>query len=97
MSNSTPLDADAVRLGLAALPGWTGGPAGIAKTFMFPDAAEAERFAAAVALAADQRDHHPDLEAEGSTVILVLSTHSAGGVTQLDLDAAAAFEALAAG
>ena len=37
---------------------------------------------------AEEADHHPDLHLFWRKVDIVLSTHDAGGVTQLDLDLA---------
>jgi 4a-hydroxytetrahydrobiopterin dehydratase len=48
----------------------------------------------AVGALAEQQDHHPDITIRWDTVTLVLSTHSAGGLTQKDLDLAAAIDAL---
>ena len=36
-------------------------------------------------------DHHPDIDIRWNKVVLVLSTHSEGGLTQLDLEAAHRF------
>jgi 4a-hydroxytetrahydrobiopterin dehydratase len=33
-------------------------------------------------------DHHPDIDIRWRTLRLTLSTHSAGGVTQLDIELA---------
>lgn len=48
-----------------------------------------------VALVAERMNHHPDWSNVYRTVQVALSTHDAGGVTQLDLDLAAAMERLA--
>jgi 4a-hydroxytetrahydrobiopterin dehydratase len=57
---------------------------------------EAAELLSAIARAADEADHHPDLDLRYPSEVLVnLSTHSAGGVTQLDLDLAAVISALA--
>jgi len=48
----------------------------------------------AVGELAERHDHHPDITLKWDTVTLVLSTHSAGGLTQLDLDLAAAIDTL---
>jgi 4a-hydroxytetrahydrobiopterin dehydratase len=45
-----------------------------------------------VSAMADKVDHHPDVSIEGSEVQLFLVTHSAGGVTQKDLDFATAVD-----
>jgi 4a-hydroxytetrahydrobiopterin dehydratase len=39
-------------------------------------------------------NHHPDIDIRWDTVTLRLSTHSAGGITQADVDLARAIEAL---
>jgi 4a-hydroxytetrahydrobiopterin dehydratase len=44
---------------------------------------------------AEKKDHHPDVELKWGSVRVTWSTHDAGGVTQLDLDAAQATDAIA--
>ena len=82
------LNPDALHEGLNQLSGWTGTKAGIDKTYSFADDAAAQAFVRRVGALADEMDHHPDVTTEGSTVRLSLVTHSAGGVTQKDLDLA---------
>lgn len=82
------LNPDALHKGLNELRGWSGTKAGIAKTYTFADATGARSFVQRVSDLADAMDHHPDVSIEGSTVALSLVTHSAGGVTQKDLDLA---------
>lgn len=82
------LNPDALHEGLNQLDGWRGTKAGIHKTYAFADADAAQSFVARVAALADEMNHHPDVTTEGSTVRLSLVTHSAGGVTQADLDLA---------
>lgn len=43
---------------------------------------------------AEQRDHHPDIDIRWNRVILRLSTHSAGGITPMDLELARAIDEL---
>ena len=43
---------------------------------------------------AEAHNHHPDIAISWNKVTLHLSTHSAGGLTQLDLDLARAVDAL---
>ena len=45
-------------------------------------------FVSAVAKAAEAADHHPDIDIRYTKITCTLSTHSAGGVTQKDLDMA---------
>ena len=41
-----------------------------------------------VAAAAETMDHHPDIDIRWRTVAFALSTHSEGGLTQLDVELA---------
>ncbi len=43
---------------------------------------------------AEAANHHPDIDIRWNTVTLRLSTHSAGGLTSLDLDLAARIDAI---
>ena len=47
-----------------------------------------------VAIAAEEMDHHPDMDIRWRTVTFVLSTHSAGTVTDLDFQLAHEIDAL---
>jgi 4a-hydroxytetrahydrobiopterin dehydratase len=46
----------------------------------------------AVGAIAESADHHPDIDIRWDTVTLRLSTHSEGGLTQKDVDVAAAID-----
>ncbi len=83
------LDEMAVREALAGLSGWMGDTASISKTYEFPSFAEAVLGVAAVAVAAERADHHPDIDIRWRSVTFRLATHSAGGVTAKDLGLAA--------
>lgn len=90
----------AARQGLAArLPGWqlVHGRDAIQKTFKFKDFSEAFGFMARAALVAEKMDHHPEWANVWNRVDVTLSTHSAGGLTELDLDLAEAMDKIAAG
>jgi 4a-hydroxytetrahydrobiopterin dehydratase len=60
----------------------------ITRDFEFKDFADAFSFMTAVALVAEKSDHHPDWSNVYNKVSVTLSTHSAGGITQLDFDLA---------
>ena len=47
-----------------------------------------------VADAAEDADHHPDIDIRWRTLTFTLSTHSAGGLTQKDVDLARRIDAL---
>ncbi len=92
------LSAQARQNALTGLPGWSevAGRDAIARTFTFKDFSEAFGFMARAALNAEKADHHPEWRNVYKTVEVVLSTHDAGGVTDLDIDLAAAMNAIAA-
>jgi 4a-hydroxytetrahydrobiopterin dehydratase len=60
----------------------------ITKTFNFKDFTQAFSWMTAMALYAEKKDHHPEWFNVYNTVEVTLSTHDAGGVTQLDIDLA---------
>lgn len=61
----------------------------------FPNFAVAWGFATQVAEAAERADHHPDILVHGwNKVQVTLSTHSAGGITELDLGLAVEIDAI---
>ena len=84
---------------LARLDGWTfdTGRNGIAKRFEFADFGAAFAFMTRVALAAEKADHHPDWSNVWNKVDILLSTHSAGGVTEKDVALARLIERAAGG
>ncbi len=88
------LAPDALDDALAGLDGWSVAANGtaIAKTFGFGGFGDAMRFVNRVAGAAEAKNHHPDIEIGYDEVTVRLSTHSAGGVTDRDLDLARAVE-----
>ena len=79
---------------LAGLPGWQlDAEAGaIRQSFRFGDFSAAFAFMTRVAMAAEKADHHPDWSNSWNRVDIALSTHSAGGLTQLDFDLAAVID-----
>lgn len=64
------------------------------RTFRFPDFTEAFGFATRVALVAESEGHHPDFEIGWGRVVLVLTTHAAGGLTDNDFIMAAKIDRL---
>lgn len=84
---------------LATLPGWTlrEDGAAITKGFRFADFNAAFGFMTRVAILADKIDHHPEWFNVYNRVDVVLSTHDAKGLTQLDIDLAQVMDGLAKG
>ena len=85
----------AIQRELGTLPGWSRRGDVITKTFQFREFLTGIDFVNAVAKAAEAADHHPDIDIRYTKVTFALSTHSAGGITQKDLDLARKIEASA--
>lgn len=84
MTRPTKIGAHAA---LAGLPGWSAaeGRDAITKTFRFDDFNAAFGWMSRVAMAAEKLDHHPEWFNVYSRVEVLLATHDAGGVTDLDV------------
>lgn len=80
---------------LDQLSGWERQGDAIAKTFMCRDFVAAVAFVNRVADAAEDANHHPDIDIRYNKVAFGLTTHSAGGLTQQDFDLATGIESLA--
>ena len=91
------LTGDARNAALARLAGWSevAGRDAIAKKFVFKDFNQAFGFMTRAALAAEKMDHHPEWFNVYKTVDVTLSTHDAGGVTELDIKLAETMDRLA--
>jgi 4a-hydroxytetrahydrobiopterin dehydratase len=81
---------------LGGLKGWQREGNAITKEFVRSGFADAAQFIANLAPVADAMDHHPDVQLyRYKRVKIILTTHSAGGITQNDFDLAAKIDALA--
>jgi 4a-hydroxytetrahydrobiopterin dehydratase len=82
---------------LEGLPGWAAveGRDAIRKVYKFKDFNAAFGFMTRAALTAEKMDHHPEWSNVYGTVEVVLATHSAGGVTTLDVELARAMDRMA--
>ena len=91
------LDNAARKSALAKLNGWSevAGRDAITKKFTFKNFSEAFGFMSRVALAAEKMDHHPEWSNVYKTVEVTLSTHDAGGLTELDVRLAEAMDKIA--
>ena len=78
----------AIQRDLGTLQGWSRRGDVITKTFQFRSFLVGIDFVSAIAKAAEAADHHPDIDIRYTKIICTLSTHSAGGITQKDLDMA---------
>jgi 4a-hydroxytetrahydrobiopterin dehydratase len=90
------LDDDAISAALAGLQ-WVREGDELTKTEKLADFSAALAFVNAVGALAEAANHHPDIDIRWNTVMLRLSTHSAGGLTAKDLELAAAIDNLGGG
>lgn len=88
------LDAEAVRGSLAALTGWTGGADEITRTVELPSFPQAVEVVDRVAEVAESMNHHPDIDIRYATLTFRCATHTAGGVTELDVTLAGRIDAI---
>lgn len=70
---------------LAELPGWQRHGDTIRRTFTFAGFPEAAAFVQRLVAPAEAMEHHPDVDVRYNRVIVTLSTHDAGGITENDL------------
>ncbi len=88
-----------VEAALSQLTGWSAadGRDAITRTFTFKDFNAAFGFMTRAALAAEKLDHHPEWFNVYNRVEVLLATHDADGVTELDVTLAKIMDEAAAG
>ena len=91
------LDDATVDAALGEGIGWERRGAEITKSTRHTGFADALAYVNAVGSLAEEMDHHPDIDLRWRTLHLFLVTHSAGGVTALDLELARRIDALLPG
>ena len=81
---------------LAGLEGWDAVESreAICKTFQFKNFIEAFGWMTQAAIIAEKMNHHPEWSNVYRTVEVTLTTHDAGGVTELDVKLATAMDGL---
>lgn len=88
------LTSEHIQKELSVLKGWELVGKEIKKTYEMKDFVHAMGFVNSVALLAEKANHHPDIDIRWNKVILTLSTHSAGGLTEKDFSLARAIDGL---
>ncbi len=88
------LDAAVVDEALARDMDWRRQDGQLVKEWRGRNFAEALIYVNAVGALAEAVDHHPDIDIRWNTVTLRLSTHSAGGITDADLNLARQIDAM---
>ena len=92
-----PLSEQAVAARLADLSGWAGDGSGIHKTYAFASFRDAMAFVNTMADAAEEMQHHPDIDVRYDKVTLRCVSHDVGGVTERDFRLARRAELAAGG
>jgi 4a-hydroxytetrahydrobiopterin dehydratase len=87
------LDDDEIGAALGDLPGWGREGDTLVRIAELPSFPVAIGVVDRVAATAEERDHHPDIDIRWRTLTFRCSTHSAGGITELDVALAASISA----
>ena len=74
---------------LRSLEGWEVRDSRLVKSFKFKDFRSAVHFVDEIAPVADAQGHHPDLQVGWGKVVVELTSHDAGGLTEKDFEVAA--------
>ena len=96
MARPKKLSPDEVAARLAELPGWSLDGDKLHRTFRFADFNAAFGFMARAALVAETLNHHPEWSNVYDRVVVHLTTHDAGGLTELDFSLAGRMDEFAA-
>jgi 4a-hydroxytetrahydrobiopterin dehydratase len=91
------LTAPQIKMALRAVARWRKQGNAIRRTFQFKDFPAAIKFVNAAARVAEKAWHHPDIDIRWNKVLLVLTTHDQGGLTEKDFELAAKFDRLVGG
>jgi 4a-hydroxytetrahydrobiopterin dehydratase len=82
------VSAESIKGWLTARKGWKRRANKLTKAFEFDSFRDSIVFVNRVATLADGMNHHPDIDVRYATVIVTVTTHDAGGITDKDLDLA---------
>lgn len=84
MSRPSRLDDIAIASKLRGLPGWSRVGDTLTRSFTFGGFPQAVAFVERLVAPAESLNHHPDVDLRYNRVIVTLSTHDQGGITDLD-------------
>ncbi len=90
----TKLKTTDIKSSLATVPEWRRKGAVISRTYQFKDFVAAMKFVNQVAKLAEKAGHHPDIDIRWNKVVLALTTHDEGGLTEKDFQMALRFDRL---
>lgn len=91
----TRLSGEQLTVALAALPGWRVANEKLHREYKFADFIHAFGFMATSAIAIEKMNHHPEWFNVWNRVTVDLTTHDAGGITEMDIKLAATLDAIA--
>lgn len=85
-----PLTPDDILAAVSGLTGWqlSEDQSSLRQTFKFSDFSTAFAFMTRIAMAAEKHDHHPEWSNIYNRVEITLTTHSAKGLSELDMQMA---------
>jgi 4a-hydroxytetrahydrobiopterin dehydratase len=84
MSSREKLSDEKISAFVTTHEGWTRKENLITRSFKFADYSSALAFVVRVSLAAEKRDHHPDIFLGWGRADVSWTTHDSGGITALD-------------
>ena len=96
MAQRSKLSEQEVSARLSSLKGWSVLAGKLHKEFRFDDFVAAFGFMSSAALIAESMNHHPEWFNVYNRVVVDLTTHDAGGITESDVEFAARVEKLLA-
>ena len=88
------LKSEDIKDWMKKLPDWDLEKKHIERTYEFDDFSQSIEFVNGVAEIAEEDEHHPEIDIRDSKVRLRLSTHSEGGLTDLDFELAEKIDTL---
>ncbi|MBM5791006.1 MAG: 4a-hydroxytetrahydrobiopterin dehydratase [Cyanobacteria bacterium M_surface_10_m1_298] len=91
---AVPLTVDQIAALPQTLPDWSLVGGKLRRELRFVDFVEAFGFMARVALIAEAMNHHPEWSNVWNRVVIELTTHDTGGLSNLDLELARRINAL---
>jgi len=74
-----------IKSALTSLPGWQQNGKAIQRIYEFADFKAAMVFVNRIAEAAEEANHHPDIDIRYNKVTMALISHDSGGITQRDI------------
>ena len=94
-ANTMSLTQTEIEQKIQAIPQWRQKDQTLTRTFKFKNFVEAIYFVDRLVEPAEAAGHHPDIAISYNEVIISLTTHDAGGLTQMDFDLAQKISQLA--